>query len=245
MLHIAICDDEIKIGAELECALINTLAELKVKAETEVFFSGEALCRQMEGGSHYDLIFLDIEFAKNEIDGVEVGRLVRDAHQNNSVSIVYISWQQKYAMDLFAIRPMDFIVKPITHERIERTVRAYLNITGLRAGEFTYKIGHDAFKVKIKDIAYFENRNRKIVIHLADGTSNAFYGSLKEIYNERLDGYDFLFIHASYVVNFDHITNINYNQLTLAGGITPFPISQQKRNEVRERYYEILRKRGM
>jgi len=34
----------------------------------------------MENGAIYNLIFMDIEFAKNAINGVEVGRLIRGAY---------------------------------------------------------------------------------------------------------------------------------------------------------------------
>ncbi|MCL2255155.1 MAG: DNA-binding response regulator, partial [Lachnospiraceae bacterium] len=92
MVVVAICDDEIDLGAELERTLIEIFTKLNVKYEIEVFLTGEELCRRMESGSRYDLIFLDIEFAKSEINGVEVGRLIREAQQNHIVSIVYISW---------------------------------------------------------------------------------------------------------------------------------------------------------
>ena len=118
MLNIAICDDEQKIGAELEAALIDIFGKLHIEHEIEVYLAGEALYRKMEAGTHYDLIFLDIEFTKNEINGVEVGRLIREAHQNNIVSIVYISWEKKYSMQLFSIRPLNFLIKPLEYEEI-------------------------------------------------------------------------------------------------------------------------------
>ena len=168
MLNIAICDDEHKITSELEDTLIEIFSKLNVKVEIDVFFSGNELCQHMEAGAIYDLIFLDIEFAKNEINGVEVGRLIRDAHQNNVISIVYISWEKKYSMQLFSIRPLNFLIKPLKYEEIEQVVRTYLQITGLWSGVFTYKIGHETFKVQIKDIICLESRDRKVMLHLAD-----------------------------------------------------------------------------
>ena len=245
MLNIAVCDDEQKIGTELENFLIDILDKLNVEYEIDVFISGEKLYQHMEAGTHYDLIFLDIEFAKNEINGVEVGRLIRNAHQNNLVAIVYISWEQKYSMQLFDIRPLNFLIKPLKHDKIEHTVRTYLKISGRQMGAFTYKIGHDTFKAQIKDIVYLESRDRKLILHLANGKNVEFYGSLKEVYEKQLKGLDFLFIHASYVVNFDYITSIKYNQLILTGVLTPLPISQAKKNEVRKCYYSIMKRRRL
>ena len=243
MIYVAICDDEIKIGAELERTLIDIFSKLNIEHEIDVFFTGEELQSKMKAGAHYDLIFLDIEFAQGEINGVEVGRLIRDVHQNHLTSIVFISWKKNYAMQLFEIQPLNFLVKPLEHRKIEDVVIKYFKITGLWAGVFTYKIGHDTFKVQIKDIVYLENYERKVIIHLADGRKEEFYGSLKDVYEEQLKRFDFLFIHASYAVNYDYVTALKFNQVSLINSATPLPISKNRKNEVRECYYEIVKRR--
>ena len=244
MMYVAVCDDETKIGAELERILVDILDKLNIKHEIDVFFSGNELYEKMEEGAHYDLIFLDIEFAQSEINGVEVGRLIRDVHQNYLASIVYISWEKKYALQLFEIQPLNFLVKPLKCEKVEDVVRKYLKISGLWSGVFTYKVAHDTLKVQIKDIVYLESYDRKLVMHLADGRKEEFYGSLKEAYNEQLKRFDFLFIHNSYVVNYDYVAALKFDQVILANNETPLPISKHRRNEVRESYYEIMKRRA-
>ena len=239
MTFIAICDDELKIGSELERTLIDILKKLNIKHEIDVFFAGEELCKEMETGKHYDLIFLDIEFAQGKINGVEMGHLIRDVHQNQLSSIVFISWKKSYALQLFEMQPLNFLVKPLKDEKIEEVVRKHLKISGLWSEVFTYKIGHDIFKVQIKDIVYLENYERKVILHLADGRKEEFYGSLKELYEDQLKKYDFLFIHASYAVNYDYVSALTFNQVSLLNIKTVLPISKHKKNEVRQRYFEI------
>jgi len=243
MVYIAICDDETKIGAEVERALINIFDSMQVKHEIDVIFKSDELCRRMEAGAHYDLIFLDIEFAKDEINGVEIGRLIREAQHNDMVSIVYISWERDYAFQLFEVRPLNFLIKPLEHDVLEKTVKTYLKIAGLWSSEFSYSAQRATFKVKVKDIVYIESSDRKLILHFADGRIDEFYGSLKEVYQEQLKKFDFLFIHASYVVNFDYISAMKYNQLSLIGSDMPLPISQGRRNEIRERYFAIMKRR--
>ena len=242
-LFIAICDDEKRIGAELESAIMDMLGKMNVEYEIDVYFTGEELCQRMEAGAIYNLIFLDIEFAKNAIDGVEVGRLIRKAHRNNMVSIVYISWEMKYSMQLFDIRPLNFLLKPLDYVKVEEVLRTYLELAGLWLGDFTYKIGHDTYKVQIKDIVYLQSVKRKLILHLADGRQEEFYGTLKEVYQEQLQRFDFLFIHASYVVNYDYISALRYDELVLMDGMTSLPISRHKRKDVREEYCTITERR--
>ena len=239
MVRLAICDDESEVVAELERALTDIFGKLTVEPEIDIFLTGKELCRKMEAGFSYDLIFLDIEFAQNEINGVEVGNLIRNTHNNNLVSIVYISWEKEYAMQLFTIRPMDFLLKPLNIAQIEETVRTYLRITGLISGMLTYKKGHDIYDVRLKDIVYLENNMRKIIIFFSDGNRDEFYGSLKEIYDEQLKNLDFIYSHASYVVNFDYVKEIKSNKLLVTDSLTPVPISQHKSTEVKKKYMEM------
>ena len=242
-LFVAICDDEKRISAELESALLDILGRMNIKHEIDVYFTGEELCREMESGTCYNLIFLDIEFAKNAINGVEVGRLIRKAHQNNMVSIVYISWEMKYSMELFDIRPLHFLIKPLDYVKVEEVIRTYLELAGLWSGDFTYKIGHDTYKVQNKDIVYLQSVKRKLILHLADGSQEEFYGTLKDVYQEQLQKFDFLFIHASYVVNYDYVAAVKYDELVLTDSKTSLPISRHKRKEVTENYCTITERR--
>ena len=245
MLFVAICDDEKRIGAELERALMDMLGKQNIQCEIDVYATGEALCAKMERGAHYNLIFLDIAFAQNAINGVEVGKLIRETYRNDLTSIVYISWEMKYSMQLFDIRPLNFLIKPLDYVKVERTMVTYLRIAGLWAREFTYKIGHNTYKVQIKDIVYLQSDKRKLILHLTDGRKEAFYGMLKEVYQEQLQRFDFIFIHASYVVNYDYIAIAKYDEMILIDGITSLPISQPKRKNVKEAYYDIMERRGI
>jgi len=242
-LFIAICDDESKICTILENDLIDILDKLNVTYEIDVFFSGNDLCKRMKAESLYNLIFLDIEFAQSNVSGVEVGRFIRDVSNNNFTSIVYMSWEMKYAMQLFSVRHFDFLIKPLEYKTVERVTKKYVEIAKLGVGDFTFKRGHDIYNVLIKDIVYLQSIKRKITMHLADGRKEEFYGSLKDVYQEQLRRFDFLFIHASYLVNYDFIKEAKYDKVILTWEGAHLPISQPKRTEIRKTFYDIMKKR--
>jgi DNA-binding LytR/AlgR family response regulator len=242
MIYVAICDDEISVGSELERTLIEIFCKLNIKYEINIFFSGEELYQKMATGAHYDLIFLDIEFAHDKANGVEIGRMIREVQRNYLASIVFISWEKEYALQLFEIQPLNFLVKPLLYQEVENVINKYLVVTDFLAYIFTYKVGHDTFKVQKKNIVFFENSERKVIIHLSDGRRDMFYGSLKELYEKQLKSFDFLFIHASYVVNYQYIEALRFNQVQLLGSVRSLPVSKYKKNEVREKYFEIVKK---
>ena len=243
MIKIAICDDEKKLTTELEDVLINMLDGLNVKSEIDVYYSGKELCRHLEKGTHYDLIYLDIEFAQGEINGVKVARIIRDVYENDYVSIVFISWEQGYAMQLFEIQPLDFLTKPLKYEEIKRTVHNYLKKANISLGVFTYKIGHDTHNINIKEIIYVEVKDRKLTLYLTNNRTVEFYGSLKDIYEKHLKKHDFIYIHASFLVNYDHVQSINYSELTVTDKKMSLPISQSKGKKARDDYYNITVRR--
>ncbi|MCL2233994.1 MAG: hypothetical protein FWB99_13080, partial [Treponema sp.] len=106
MLKIAVCDDEQTIIKELALLLADVLKPLDMAHEVDSFLSAATLCKALEGGKRYDLLFLDIGFAEGELDGIDAGLLIRDVHRNHSTSIVYISWVDRLARHLLPVGPL-------------------------------------------------------------------------------------------------------------------------------------------
>ncbi|MEL7568552.1 MAG: response regulator [Dehalobacterium sp.] len=79
--------------------------------EIEVFFSGEKLYQFICEGACFDIVFLDIELPK--ISGIDIGKKIRDEMHDETTKIVYISGKDSYAMGLFDVRPLNFLIKPI------------------------------------------------------------------------------------------------------------------------------------
>ena len=242
-LLIAICDDEMTINTEVEQTLKNILGKLNIKYEIEPFYSANKFCKRLNEGRNYDLIFLDIEYEGEELNGVDVGKLIRKTHDNNSVSIVYISWERKYSLELHDLQPLNFLVKPINYEVIEKVITQHMKIFDVRSSYFSYKIGFESFKKQIRDIAYVESRDRKLILHLANGEQVEFYGTLKTEYKEQLEKYDFLFINAAYAVNFDFIARYTRETVIMEPGGAELSISQGKRSDVSRRHLAIESRR--
>lgn len=232
-IKIAVCDDEIKICSQIENMLINVLSHKFLEYDIGVFYSGEALCEAI-GRTKYDLIFLDIELPK--MNGVEVGQYIRETKNDNITQIVYISSKQKYAIDLFKVRPIDFLLKPLNEEQIGNVTDAYMNLNGGREEVFRYKKGYSSHKVELFKIMYFVRNNRKVSMFTTDG-EEVFYESLESVY-ERVKKYGFLFIHKSYIVNYRFIQMIRYDHVVMTDN-KEFSISQSRRKIIRNMYHRL------
>lgn len=230
MLRIAVCDDDKLLCMQLKSMLNEIVENTDEIFETSTFYSGEELYDYMVKGNRFDLIFLDIELC--EINGVEVGRKVREELNDQVTQIVYISSKDSYAMDLFDIRPLNFLVKPLIREKIESVLKTARKVMFSNNQYFEYKIGNVNFNVLLSDVLYFESNGRKVKIILKDDEKE-YYGKLSEV-EEKLKDKDFFFIHKSYFINYNHVIEYAYEYVKMSNNKT-LAISQNNRRAVREK----------
>ena len=111
MYYIGICDDEKAVCMQLADMVCAYDKRKNVGIEVCIWNTGEALYQDLMKRRPLDLLFLDIELAS--MNGIQVGRLIRTELANQEISIAYISAKSSYAIELFKIHPIDFLVKPI------------------------------------------------------------------------------------------------------------------------------------
>ncbi|MDY5180460.1 LytR/AlgR family response regulator transcription factor [Butyribacter sp.] len=235
-IRIAICDDEVTICSQLEKTIIDILEEKNIEVDLQTFVSGEDLCKEFQK-KDYDLVFLDIELPK--INGIGIGKYIRENLKNEIIQIAYISAKSEYAMELFAYRPINFLVKPLSRKKIEEVIDKYLVVTEQNNYAFSYKKNKQYYNIPMSEIIYLESRYRKVKIHMRD-KEDEFYGSLEKIY-QNLKRKNFLFIHKSIIVNYNFVKKMSYDEVILFNDIV-LPISQSRRSAIRKMYMEIRRK---
>ena len=126
---IAVCDDDKETAAQLERYLSDIAADLRLPCAIAVFHSAEHLRRAAQEGTRYDLIYLDIAFAEDEINGVQAGLFIRETCNDYAVSIVYISMTERTFRELNDTHPLYFLEKLLTREQVEKTVKIFLKVS--------------------------------------------------------------------------------------------------------------------
>ena len=189
----------------------------------------------MENGTRLDLLFLDIELVRES--GISVGKFIRKEMEDIQTHIVYISAKQGYAMELFKIQPLDFLVKPISDEQIKEVLTRSIRQKQSLKSCFEYQKGSAVFRVPTKDIAYFTSMDKKIRLVTKDGEEE-FYGKLKNIM-EALPA-DFMMIHKSHIVNQQYVVEYAYDSVKMSDG-TILNISKPYRKEIRGKIKQYRR----
>lgn len=218
MFSIAICDDQDAICRQLETYLKPYTDS--GAASVDVFYTGEKLYESMFGGMHYDLIFLDIRLKK--MNGIETAKRIRNELKNEKTQIVYISSTQQYAMDLFAVRPMNFLLKPLSKNSVFASVDKAMELAGMFGRYFEFKAERMNYRLPFDEILYFESCNRVINVYTRK-TVRTFYGKLNEI--EKDAPANFIRIHQSYLINRSYVTYWKYDEVMLDDDVV-LPISR-------------------
>lgn len=228
MYSIGICDDERDTCARIADMVYAYDRRNKVGIEVFVWNTGEALYQDMMKNKSIDLLFLDIELVST--NGIQIGRLIRKELENQDISIAYISARSSYAMELFKIHPIDFLIKPVSAQDISDTIDEALRLYSRNNTVFEYRADGYNCKMPYKDIIYFYSENKKINMVTADSTIQ-FTGKIKDLAGT-VPG-NFIQIHQSYIINMNHMNECSYELVRMNGG-AELNISQPYRKQVRK-----------
>lgn len=101
---------------------------------------------------------------------------------------------------------------------------------------YQFKFNKEIQKVPLKDVVYFESRNRVVHIFFQDRSTAYFYGKLNNVEKELANSRKyFLRIHQSFLVNYDYITKMNFFNITIRMNEKEIElkISEDRQKEVR------------
>ena len=230
VFHIGICDDEKGTCAQLEEWCYDYGEKNGFDIEIDVWYTGERLCDDILNKKiHLDMLFLDIELVST--DGIKVGRFIRDELENLETAIVYISSKSSYAMNLFRVQPIDFLIKPIKKEKLMEAIICGIKLQERKNQVFEYCVRGYHYKVPYKDIVYFYSQDKKINIVLRNEEVQ-FNGKLKNI--AKAVPHNFVLVHQSYLINLDFVAECSYELVKMNNG-TLLNISLPYRKMVREK----------
>lgn len=225
MYKIAICDDDEKMVNGIKNVLKKHLDAQNKDAIISTYLSGELLLRELKS-KKIDLIYLDIQM--NGLNGVQVGNYIRKKLKDNGIQIIFISAIKDYAMELFPIRPNDFLLKPFTNEQLINSYNMAISLGEEKRKKFKYCVNSRERLQDVENILYFEVCNHKIKMVTLKGEIE-FYGKLKDI-SDDLRNEGFALCHNSFLINIEHIVEFGKTQIQMSNDEI-IKISRGKKNE--------------
>lgn len=165
-----------------------------------------------------DLLFLDIQMPK--LDGFDVLELLGD----QTPFVIFVTAYDEYAVQAFEANAIDYLLKPLDPERLEKAVGkistkiplgqpANLNelvIDPARENELLQRIlvrdGSDVHVLAVNSVCYIESADDYVAIQTEDAT-HIKLDRLNKL-QEKLDARQFCRIHRSYILNINYLSRI-------------------------------------
>lgn len=228
-LRVGICDDKKEDMDRITEALQKSVKKigLQCRITCSRYTDGEKMYQDSRENP-FQLIFLDIE-----MPGLDGFRLAdRLCIERPTTYLVFVSAHESFVFDAPEYMPLWFVRKSRLEWDMFRAVRKYFEVTAVARVSYRMKEGFGYQEVPISDILYMESNGHNLTIHKTDGSRLVKYGSLKAIEKE-LEGYGFLRIHKSYLVNQKYIKEVARQEIYLTDG-SCVDMGRDRKNSVRK-----------
>jgi DNA-binding LytR/AlgR family response regulator len=179
-----------------------------------------------------DLLFLDIEMP--ELSGLDLLRSL-----SNPPSVIFTTAYREYAVEAFELDVVDYLVKPISFERLVKAINRYHErrspaddpVSGNRnEGIITFYSDKKTHKLNTSEILFVEGLKDYAIVHTS-GTRLVIRQTMKNL-EESLSGYDFIRVHRSWIVPYYRISAWTTYSVTVES--REIPVGKTYRKTVRE-----------
>lgn len=213
-MRAVIIEDETAAARNLKVLLASSHPEIDIIATLESV--GE--CVEWFGkNAAPDLVFMDIHLADGNafriFDSISI-----------QAPIIFTTAYDEYALEAFRVNSIDYILKPIKQEELERAVTKYANLTAPQRDEISHNINLMAERTRpktqlirikdrlipigVEDIAYFYTSNEQTTLTTFEGKEYPVDGTLESINNE-YGGSDFFRANRQFVISRKAIKDIS------------------------------------
>ncbi len=180
--------------------------------------------------NNIDLIFLDINMP--EISGLSFAKSI-----NKNIKIIFTTAYREYAIDGFDLKAVDYLLKPISFERLLQAVNKYLNeniiintkkeeLIHEKSGFIFVRSDRKMVKINFDNINYIESLGDYLKIHL----QNKIIITRETITSieAKLPKNDFLRIHRSFIISINKIESFTNESVDINKKAIPISRSYKK-----------------
>lgn len=158
-----------------------------------------------------DLIFLDIHLPK--ISGIDFLKTLP-----HPPAVILTTAFSDYAVQSYELNVVDYLLKPFSFERFASAVSKVDVSTEHQliknSLDFFIKSGYDYIKTNSDDVLYIQSDMDYTELHLSDEKKLLSNDTLSS-WEEKLNSFQFIRVHKSYLVNLSKVLKVSGNQITL------------------------------
>lgn len=234
MIKIAFCDDDVSILNELRMLLDRYCADCSEEINYTAFDSPLELLHEIEGGTQYDILFLDIIMPGET--GIDAAAEIRNYDKN--VKIIFLTSSAEFAVQSYAVGAYFYLLKPICEDSFFGLMDSARSACEKEQNSsLIMRCKNGITRVELRKLEYCEVIHRTLLIHLTSGKVLESVGSLDDLESELEAHGGFLRVHRSYLVNLEYVQNLSYKGITMSC-LTEIPIPRGKYKDIKNAFLE-------
>ena len=239
-LRAAIIDDVESMRIVLK-KLLSNFEQIQIVGEAADFEEGQNLIQEEKP----DLLFLDIDL--NGLTSIDLL-----SNLDYQPKIIFVTSHSDYAIKAFEMDAVDYLIKPISLERLTKAIEKVTNKHEEQSWNETsdekfginqiilFTIDGKFCFVKVEDINHIEAYGNYTKVYLKDGRLSVTYNSIKNWY-AKLPEDAFIQIHRSTIINLLNVLKIekwanDTGRIFLNGVEKPFEISRNYFFQIKKKY---------
>ena len=217
-IHCLIVDDE-PLAIDVLVSHISNIPGLEIVGTCQNAFEAMEILKQKQ----VDLLFLDVRMPK--LMGHEFYRTLR-----NPPKVIFTTAHKEFAVDAFDLEAVDYLMKPITMERLIKAVNrislAPIPVSSeenhlLETEGFLYfRSDRKMIKVNYNDILYIESMKDYIRVVRVNDKPILVKQSITSV-EDSLPAHLFIRIHRSYIISLQKITAFTNHDVEIGGKEIP------------------------
>ena len=209
MYHIAICDDSREYISNIKDMLNEASGDKNIDFRICEFMSGEELVCNLDRGSDYDLLILDMQLGG--MDGDETAEIFRKKFPY--AVLVFCSGVHMPTIQSFKATPFRYLLKQQTRQELVVTIKEIFDEVERNSKEPTIMAHYRGTtqRIKINNVLYIENSKRGGRVVVCPKCDEAKYeekllvDEKPEQLLEKYGQYGFALAQSTYLVNMNHI----------------------------------------
>lgn len=228
-VNIILCDDDPVFMNELRCEIQRSFAKLNMKVTISTYHGPADLVQK--GLEACDMAFFDIDFEREEQNGIDIARSLRQV--NSRALVFFVTNYIDYAPAGYEVQAFRYILKRDMHEVLERYLLQALESMADDLRVLRLRDREQAMDLPLDQISYLEVLDHYVSIHAGEAayTMSATLASLES----ELESHGFLRIHKSYLVNMQHIRKFRSRECLLTDGTT-LAVSEKNYSQQKQKY---------
>lgn len=228
-IKIILCDDDPVFLKALQCEVARTFAKLNRNAAIRVFNSPADLSPEQLAAC--DMAFLDIDFEREDRNGIDIARKLRQV--NSHALIFFVTNFIDYAPAGYEVQAFRYILKRDMSEVLERYILQAME--NMAEGQAYLRLRDKELIVDLplEQVAYLEVMDHYVSIH-AGGNAYTMGATLSSLERE-MEMHGFLRIHKSFLVNMRCIRKFRSRECLLVDGTT-LAVSEKNYSQQKQKY---------